>query len=62
MAERFRPGDRVRHTDGGPIMGVKGYQGGKVICSWYKPHEGWQQQTFKEDALKRVGRSRSPDR
>jgi uncharacterized protein YodC (DUF2158 family) len=60
MTERFRVGDRVRPTAGGPIMRVREIRGRVVVCSWYEPREGWREKTFAEAALKRVGRSRAP--
>jgi uncharacterized protein YodC (DUF2158 family) len=56
---RFRLGDRVRSTDGGPVMQIKEYVApGQVACSWYETGEGWKRQSFPEHILQRVGRAR----
>ena len=56
----FRAGDRVRPIKGGPVMEIKGYtKQGKAICSWYQSRKGWKQQTFAEQALRRVRRGRA---
>lgn len=55
----FEPGDRVRATEGGPILLVKGYQqAGQVVCCWYETKQGWKQECHPERSLKRVGRVR----
>jgi uncharacterized protein YodC (DUF2158 family) len=56
----FKSGDRVRPSKGGPVMEVKGYDDqDKVICSWYETRQGWKKQSFTEQALRRVRRSRT---
>ena len=63
MASRFKLGDRVRPVDGGPVMHVKEFdKQGRVVCSWYVAHEGWQRKTYDDKALQRVGKSRSAER
>lgn len=60
MVGILRPGDRVRPSKGGPVMEVKGYDDREqVICSWYEARHGWRQQTFSEQALRRVRRART---
>ena len=60
MVGIFRPGDRVRPSKGGPVMEVKGYDDREqVVCSWYEARQGWRQQTFSEQALRRVRRART---
>jgi uncharacterized protein YodC (DUF2158 family) len=60
MVGILRPGDRVRPAKGGPVMEVKGYDDQEqVICSWYQARKGWRRQTFAEQSLRRVRRSRS---
>jgi len=61
MAGIFRTGDRVRPTRGGPVMEIKGYdRQGKAVCSWYEARQGWRQQSFAEESLRRVRRGRAP--
>jgi hypothetical protein len=41
-------------------MEVKGYDDREqVICSWYESRQGWRQQSFSEQALRRVRRART---
>jgi uncharacterized protein YodC (DUF2158 family) len=63
MIGMLKPGDRVRHTKGGPLMEVKGYNDrDQVLCSWYEAHKGWRQQPFAEHVLLRVRRTRAAAR
>jgi uncharacterized protein YodC (DUF2158 family) len=57
MASKYLPGDRVRATQGGPILLVKQVDQGRVVCAWYETGKGWVEKTFDEWALRRVGRS-----
>jgi uncharacterized protein YodC (DUF2158 family) len=63
MTGKYRPGDRVRAIEGGPIMLVKGYDDhGKLVCCWYETASGWREATYAERAVKGVGRARSAAR
>jgi uncharacterized protein YodC (DUF2158 family) len=52
MANKFKPGDMVKHKPGGPHMLVTGYTYGMVKCWWPgKTHHG---QDFMEETLEPV--------
>ena len=54
MVTKFRAGDSVRSSEGGPLMTVKEHDHkGRAVCSWSENHVGWRRQAFDEAVLSR---------
>ena len=63
MVRFFKPGDRVQHRNGGPVMTVQkyvreyklwvGWQTSEdtLECSWLDPEKGYQTKVFHQNSL-----------
>jgi len=50
--QKFKTGDQVQLKSGGPVMTVKEYDGGEVVCEWFDEHSKVESRSFHQDQLK----------